>query len=66
MIPLTGIISILNVPLYLGFTFYIQQYLAVFFALTMAAAFLVVPANKKISSNHLPWYDGLFALSGVL
>ncbi len=66
MIPLTGIISILNVPLYLGFTFYIQQYLAVFFALTMAAVFLVVPANKRISSNHLPWYDGLFALSGFL
>jgi len=66
LIPLVGIVSILNVPLYLGFSFYIQQYLAVFFALTLAATFLVVPVSKSITGSRLPWYDGLFALLSFL
>jgi TRAP transporter 4TM/12TM fusion protein len=43
-----------------------QQYLAVFLAITMAATFLVVPASKSITRSRLPWYDGLFSLLSFL
>lgn len=65
-IPIAGIIFILNIPSYLGVSFYLQQYLAIFLSLSMAAIFLVVPAGKKVSPDKLPWYDRLFALLSLL
>jgi TRAP transporter 4TM/12TM fusion protein len=56
-VPLIGVISILNLPLYFGLTFFIQQYFAIFFGLIMALVFILVPARKGAPRNRLPWYD---------
>ncbi|MBM4340466.1 MAG: TRAP transporter permease [Deltaproteobacteria bacterium] len=56
-IPLIGVVSILNLPLYLGLTFFIQQYFAIFFGLIMALVFILVPTRKGAPKDQLPWYD---------
>lgn len=66
LVPAIGIISILNVPLYFGLSFYIQQYLALFFGLIMALAFLLVPFKKEASMDRLPWYDLVLSFFGIL
>lgn len=65
-VPVTGIISILNVPLYFGLSFYIQQYLAVFFGLTMALVFILVPLKKGAPKDRLPWYDLALSMLGLM
>lgn len=65
-VPVTGIISILNVPLYFGLSFYIQQYLAVFFGLTMALVFILVPLKKGAPKDRLPWYDVALSMLGLM
>jgi len=66
LVPITGIISILNVPLYFRLSFYIQQYLALFFGLIMALVFVLVPFKKGVSMDRLPWYDLGLSLLGLL
>jgi TRAP transporter 4TM/12TM fusion protein len=66
LVPVTGIISILNLPLYVGLSFYIQQYLAIFFSLVLSLVFLLVPAQKKIAMDTLPWYDSIFAVLSLI
>jgi len=61
-----GIVSILNLPLYVGLSFYLQQYLAIFFSLVMALVFLLVPARKKMAMDKLPWYDALLAILSLI
>ena len=56
-VPIIGMISILNFPLYFGLSFYIQQYLAIFFGLIMALVFILVPFKKEAPRDRLPWYD---------
>lgn len=65
-VPVVGIISILNVPLYFGLSFYIQQYLAVFFGLTMALVFILVPLKKGAPKDRLPWYDLALSTLGLM
>ncbi len=62
LVPVIGIISILNVPLYFGLSFYLQQYLAIFFGLVLSLVFLLVPARKRMVMDRLPWYDCVFAI----
>jgi len=66
LVPVVGIISILNVPLYFGLSFYLQQYLAIFFGLVLSLVFLLVPARKKMAMDRLPWYDSLFAMLSLI
>jgi len=66
LVPVIGIISILNVPLYFGLSFYLQQYLAIFFSLVLSLVFLLVPARKKMAMDRLPWYDSLFAMFSLI
>jgi TRAP transporter 4TM/12TM fusion protein len=61
ILPVTGIVCILNIPSYLGFAFYIQQYLAIFFGLLMAVLFMLVPFRKGADTERLPWYDLIFS-----
>jgi TRAP transporter 4TM/12TM fusion protein len=66
ILPVTGIVCILNVPSYLGFAFYIQQYLAIFFGLLMAVLFMLVPFRKGAPADRLPWYDLIFSLLSLV
>jgi len=56
-IPIIGAIFILYIPQRLGIRFWEEQYLAIFLGLTLVTLFLITPANKKVPSNKLPWYD---------
>jgi len=66
LVPVTGIISILNLPLHVGLSFYIQQYLAIFFSLVLSLVFLLVPAQKKMAMDTLPWYDSILAVLSLI
>jgi len=65
-VPLIGVISILNLPLYVGLTFFIQQYFAIFFGLLMALVFILVPMKKGAPKDRLPWYDLVCSLLGLM
>jgi TRAP transporter 4TM/12TM fusion protein len=65
-VPVTGIISIFNLPLYFGLSFYLQQYLAIFFGLIMALVFVLVPIKKKAPMDRVPWYDLVLSTLGLL
>ena len=57
-IPLVGIFFILNVPLMLfNFSLFKQQYMILFWSLTLALLFLSRPAKKAAPKNNPPWYD---------
>ena len=66
LVPVIGIISILNLPLYFGLSFFLQQYLAIFFGLVLSLVFLLVPGRKKMAMDRLPWYDSLFAVLSLI
>lgn len=65
-IPVIGLISILNLPLYFGMSFYIQQYLSIFFSLIMALVFILVPLKKGGKMDYVPWYDILLSFTGLI
>jgi TRAP transporter 4TM/12TM fusion protein len=62
-IPITGVITILDIFLYFGISVYVQQYLAVILGLVMTLVPLITPATKKSPRDRLPWYDAI--LSGI-
>ena len=66
LIPITGIVGILDIFLSFGVSLWIQQYLAVLLALTLALAPLLVPATKKIPRGTLPWYDVVLSAAGLV
>jgi len=47
-IPIIGILSIVDIFLFFGISFWIHQYLALILALVLAVTPLIVPARKKI------------------
>lgn len=63
-IPVSGILFILEVHLYVTEAFFRQQFLAIFLGLVLASVFLGVPATRGASSSHVPWYDVLLAAAG--
>lgn len=66
LVPVLGIVSILNLPVYFGLSFYVQQYLAVFFSLVLALVFLQVPVRKKMAMDTLPWYDSILTVLSLI
>ena len=47
-IPISGVVTILDVFLYFGISVWVEQYLAVFLGLIMTVVPLIVPATKGI------------------
>jgi TRAP transporter 4TM/12TM fusion protein len=66
LIPITGIVGILNIFLYFGIGLWIQQYLAVLLALTLAVAPLLVPPTRKAPRDKLTWYDASLSVGGLV
>jgi len=65
LIPLTGIVGILDIFLSFGVSLWIQQYLAVLLALALALTPLLVPASKNTPRETLPWYDVVLSAAGL-
>ncbi len=60
LIPLTGIMGILNLPSRLGISLYLQQYIGAIFGIVIGATFMLVPPGKKKAGDKVPWYDLVF------
>src|SRR5690606_6755213 len=56
----------LNVPRYMSWGLYPQQFFAMALALSLAIAFLVLPAHRGTPRTSVPWYDAVFALVGLI
>ena len=66
IIPIVGLVAILDIPFYLtGTSIFIQQYLALFWGLICSLIFLVLPAKRGAPRNEVPWYDGVLAIASV-
>ncbi|MEJ2101547.1 MAG: TRAP transporter fused permease subunit [Desulfobacterales bacterium] len=61
-IPVFCILFMIDIPTYLGYMLYKQQYLGVFLALFLSSAFLNIPPTKKSPRDRLPWYDIILAI----
>lgn len=65
MIPVVGILFVLNVHQQMGLTLFNEQYFGLFFALILFGVFLVIPATKNSPKNKVPWYDWILAVTGL-
>ena len=66
LIPIVGIIGIINLPSYLRISLHLQQYIGIIFGLVVASCFVITPARRGLSIDKLPWYDFLFSLISIL
>jgi len=62
LMPVAGIIGVLNIPAYFRFITHLQQFIAFIFGLVLSASFVLIPAKKGKSKNHIPWYDLIFSI----
>ncbi|HXF75218.1 MAG TPA: TRAP transporter fused permease subunit, partial [Methylomirabilota bacterium] len=64
-LTLLGSLWALEVHNYFEFTFFKQQYLALFLALALGSVFVAVKSYPREPGNRVPWYDWLLALGGL-
>ncbi|MGE5217960.1 MAG: TRAP transporter permease [Chloroflexota bacterium] len=64
-IPLCGIFFLLNVPQYIGWLVFNEQYMGLFLGLALGATFLLIPARPDYGRRGAPWYDLLATLAGL-
>ena len=58
MVPVTGIVYIINLPMLLfKYSVFPQQYLGIFLGLLLGLLFLIMPASPKLSKEKVHWYD---------
>ncbi len=65
-IPLTGMFFLLNVPQYLGWLVFNEQYMGLFLGLGLCATYLIIPAKPVRGRNRVPWYDVIASLAGLV
>jgi TRAP transporter 4TM/12TM fusion protein len=63
-IPLMGMFFLLNVPQYLGWLVFNEQYLGLFLGISLCATYLLVPARPR-HTDKIPWYDILASIAGL-
>lgn len=56
----------LDLPQYLSWSLYSEQFFAAALGLGLALAFLTLPARRGASREHVPWYDLLAAATGLI
>jgi TRAP transporter 4TM/12TM fusion protein len=66
LIPFVGIFFLLNTPEVLGWSFFNEQYMGLFLALSLFAAFIIAPAKASARRDHVPWCDRLAAVAGLM
>jgi TRAP transporter 4TM/12TM fusion protein len=64
-IPITGMFFLLNVPQYIGWLVFNEQYMGLFLGLALCATYLLIPAKPGYGRSHLPWYDAIASLAGL-
>jgi TRAP transporter 4TM/12TM fusion protein len=64
-IPLSGIFFLLNVPQYVGWLVFNEQYMGLFLGLALCATYLLIPAGPNHGRHGCPWYDLMGALAGL-
>jgi TRAP transporter 4TM/12TM fusion protein len=64
-IPLSGIFFLLNIPQYIGWLVFNEQYMGLFLGLALCATYLLIPARSGYGRNGVPWYDLISALAGL-
>jgi TRAP transporter 4TM/12TM fusion protein len=62
LMPVVGIIGILNIPAYFRFTIHLQQFIAFIFGLVLSSSFILIPARRGMRKDQLPWYDLVFSI----
>ena len=62
LIPITGILFIMNIHSYFGMVIYQEQYSALFFGLALTCIYIGIPASKRSRRDQVPWYDWLLAI----
>ena len=65
-IPLSGIFFLLNIPQYIGWLVFNEQYMGLFLGLALCATYLLIPAKPNYGRNRIPWYDLICALAGLV
>jgi TRAP transporter 4TM/12TM fusion protein len=66
LIPIIGIIGIINLPSYFKISLYLQQYIGFIFGLVIASCIVITPAKRGLSLNKLPWYDLILSFIGLI
>lgn len=56
----------LDVPRYMSWSLYPQQYFAAVLGLALALAFIILPARRGMPRERVPWYDLVAAAFGLL
>src|SRR5688500_11668447 len=65
-IPLCGIFFLLNVPQYVGWLVFNEQYMGLFLGLALCATYLLIPASPNHVRHGCPWYDLIAALASLI
>jgi TRAP transporter 4TM/12TM fusion protein len=66
LLPITGALFVMEVPSVLGIAIFREQFLGLFLAFLLGAAFLTRPAGKRASNTSVPWYDWLLMLASLV
>jgi TRAP transporter 4TM/12TM fusion protein len=66
IIPMLGIVGIINIPSYFRITIHLQQFIAMVYGLILGSSFILLPARKGQTLDRLPWYDLLFSFISIL
>ena len=64
-IPLCGIFFLLNVPQYIGWLVFNEQYMGLFLGLALCATYLMIPITPR-RGHRLAWYDLIAALASLI
>ena len=64
-IPLSGMFFLLNVPQYLGWLVFNEQYMGLFLGLALCATYILIPVKATVRRDSVPWYDILASLAGM-
>jgi TRAP-type uncharacterized transport system fused permease subunit len=65
LVPVMGIVFLLDMPQRVGWLIFGEQYMGLFLAMTLCATFLTVPEGARGHTDKVPWYDQLAALGGL-
>ncbi len=65
IVPVSGIVFILGIPIRLNLSIWPEQYIGLFLGLTLAGLFLSVPHTRQAPRDSVPWFDFVLALWGL-
>ena len=64
-LPVAGIFFLFNVPQWVGWLVFNEQYLGLFLGLALCATFVLIPAGRWDKAQRVHWYDWIMSLAGL-